>query len=192
MRRSGVAALLGFVLIGALAPAAGAADVSIHDFAFSPKTVRAALATGVAWHNNGPSTHTATADVTGFFATGHIASGTTSNATMRAAGTFAYHCSIHASMHGTIKVPVSLSDGSVRAGQAVTVTFAVANAPAAWRYDVQRRMGAGAWATIRSNIAATHLRFTPTHSGSFAFRARAHNAAGAASGWSPAATLTAS
>lgn len=192
MRRSGVAALLAFVLIGALAPAAGAANVSIHDFGFSPKTVRAALATSVAWHNTGSYTHTATSDVTGFFNAGHIAPGNTSNAAFRAAGSFAYHCAIHASMHGTVKVPVSLSDGSVMAGQAVTVTFAAPSAPASWRYDVQRRTGAGAWATIRSNVAASHLRFTPAHSGSFAFRARAHNTAGAASGWSPAAILTAS
>jgi len=191
MRRTGVVALLAFVLIGFSAPVAGAADVSIHDFGFSPKAVRAALSTSVRWQNNGSFTHTATSDVAGVFNTGHINPGTASTASMRAAGSFAYHCSIHASMHGTIKVPVSLSSGSVMAHHAVTVTFAAASAPASWRYDVQRRSGSGAWVTIKSGVSSTKLKFTPTHAGSFSFRARTHAAGGAATGWSPPATVTA-
>jgi len=58
----------------------------------------------IAWRNGDSITHTATQD-SGGFNTGSIAAGATSTATMmNTAGTFAYHCTLHPGMVGTINV----------------------------------------------------------------------------------------
>jgi plastocyanin len=71
---------------------------------FSPNPVAVKVGQTVAWHNSDSISHTATANA-GAFDTGAIAPGSTSGAfTMSTAGTFAYHCSIHPDMVGTITV----------------------------------------------------------------------------------------
>lgn len=91
------------------------ASVTIQDFSFSPvdDTIRAGAT--LTWTNNGPSSHTVTSD-DGSFDSGTLAApsgsdpygGRTSGAsytrTFPAAGTFAYHCTIHPGMTGTITV----------------------------------------------------------------------------------------
>ena len=73
-------------------------------FSPSPDTVN--VGQTVAWHNADGTTHTATANG-GAFNTGNIGGGKTSAAiTMNAPGTFAYHCSIHPTMTGTLVVLV--------------------------------------------------------------------------------------
>ena len=86
------------------------ADVTITivgingNMSFSPNPATAKAGQKVAWRNNGGATHTATADG-GAFNTGSIANGGTSTSiTMGTAGSFAYHCSFHPSMVGTLTV----------------------------------------------------------------------------------------
>lgn len=86
------------------------ADVTIEIVAnsgatsFSPSPRTVTVGQTVSWHNALGATHTATADGGGFN-TGSIAAGATSTPiTMSTAGTFAYHCSIHPSMVGTLTV----------------------------------------------------------------------------------------
>jgi plastocyanin len=87
-----------------------AADVTItivgmngaQSYSPNPGSVRAGQT--VAWHNADSTSHTATAN-SGAFDTGIIPPGATSAPiAMPAAGTFAYHCSIHPTMTGTLSV----------------------------------------------------------------------------------------
>ena len=71
--------------------------------AYSPNPMTVANGTTVMWVNNDTSTHNSTAD-SGAFATGSIAPGASATATLRTAGTFVYHCTIHPGMVGTIVV----------------------------------------------------------------------------------------
>jgi plastocyanin len=69
---------------------------------FSPNPGAAKVGQKVAWRNADSMAHTATGSG---FDTGSIPPGTTSAPiTFSAAGSFAYHCSIHPSMVGTLNV----------------------------------------------------------------------------------------
>ena len=71
---------------------------------YAPNPVSMRLGQTIAWRNADSITHTATQD-SGGFNTGSVAAGATSAATMmNTAGTFAYHCTIHPGMVGTINV----------------------------------------------------------------------------------------
>jgi plastocyanin len=86
-----------------LAGAATAAspDVTIAGLEFSPATVTVTAGDTVTWTNTDPEWHSASrAD----WGTGVIFSGATGAITFAKAGTFAYSCTIHPSMHGTIVV----------------------------------------------------------------------------------------
>ncbi|HEV8650006.1 MAG TPA: cupredoxin family copper-binding protein [Actinomycetes bacterium] len=86
---------------GAGTPASGTA-VAIDNFAFSPATLKAKVGQKVTWTNQQGVAHTVTADGGAF---DHpMPSGATFSFTFTKAGTFAYHCTIHPSMHGTIVV----------------------------------------------------------------------------------------
>jgi len=82
---------------------AKSASVTIKDFEFTPATVTIAIGGTVTWTNNGPSTHTATAD-DGSFDSGNLSQGKTFSHTFQTAGTFAYHCTIHPFMTATVVV----------------------------------------------------------------------------------------
>ena len=85
-------------------PAASAANqIKIQDFSFTPPTLNVAVGTQVSWVNSGPSNHTVTAN-DGSFDSGTIQRNGSFNFTFSKAGTFAYHCSIHPTMTGTITV----------------------------------------------------------------------------------------
>jgi plastocyanin len=86
-----------------LAHAAGDPGVTIADFHFTPGTTTIHAGDTITWTNNGPSSHTATAS-NGAFNTGVLHKGQSSSHTFTQAGTYAYVCSIHPFMHGTIVV----------------------------------------------------------------------------------------
>jgi len=71
--------------------------------AYSPNPVAIAVGGAVTWTNNDTVTHTSTADG-GTWNSGSIAPGGTFTRTFTTAGTFAYHCSIHPGMVGTVTV----------------------------------------------------------------------------------------
>lgn len=87
---------------GGDARASAAKSVDIAHFAFHPKSLTIGTGTTVRFTNSSKIAHTATRR--GAFNTGHIAPGTTISVTFNHKGTFAYHCSIHPFMHGTIVV----------------------------------------------------------------------------------------
>jgi len=84
-------------------PAGGGSAVAIKDFAFNPASLTATAGSTVTWTNSDSTAHTVTAD-DGSFDSKQIAAGQTFNQTFSKAGTFAYHCTIHSTMKGTITV----------------------------------------------------------------------------------------
>ena len=114
MRRSSL--VMGLVVAVAaafwVAPAVLGADegVTIAGFAFSPATVTVSVGDTVTWTNNDGVAHTATANG-GSFDTGNIGGGSSDSVTFDTAGTFAYHCKIHAAMTGKVVVQAASGGG---------------------------------------------------------------------------------
>lgn len=80
----------------------GSAEITIKDFEFTTKSVKAGATVTV--HNDGPSTHTVTADDDGGF---DVSVDSGKDATFTApdkAGTYKFHCSIHSQMKATLTV----------------------------------------------------------------------------------------
>ena len=84
------------------APAASGTAIDIAGFKFGPPELDIAVGDTVTWTNSDAQAHTATAS--GTFDTGSIAPGKSATATFDTAGTFAYICSFHPFMKGTIVV----------------------------------------------------------------------------------------
>jgi plastocyanin len=82
---------------------AGQVPVSIKGFAFGSGQIQAKVGQIVTFTNNDSAPHTATLD-DGSCSTGTISPGSSDGLMFTAAGTYAFHCKIHSSMHGTITV----------------------------------------------------------------------------------------
>ncbi len=77
--------------------------VSIVNMSFTPATLTVSVGTTVTWTNNDGMTHTVTSDASGFDS-GDITMGSKYSRVFSVAGTYAYHCTIHPAMKGTIVV----------------------------------------------------------------------------------------
>ena len=84
-------------------PAAAGSAVTVANFSFQPATITVPVGTTVTWTNTDSAGHTVAAD-DGSFTSGTLGTGAMFSQTFSTAGTFAYHCSIHASMTGTVVV----------------------------------------------------------------------------------------
>jgi plastocyanin len=105
-----VVAVLAALVACMVAPVGGAgpgvasvAEVHIQSFAFNPETVDIVVGDAVTWDNLDPFLHTVSAD-DGRFNSGNLFNGATFSASFTTAGTFLYHCDIHAAMHGRVRV----------------------------------------------------------------------------------------
>ncbi len=78
-------------------------SVTISNYSFSPATLTVTAGTTVTWTNKDSAAHTVTSD-DNVFTSSNLATNATYKYTFNNAGTFTYHCSIHASMKGTIIV----------------------------------------------------------------------------------------
>lgn len=107
-----------------VARAAASGSVTIRDFSFGPSAITVHVGDTVTWANAGPTDHTATAD-DGGFDTGTLKAGQSGSHTFASAGTFAYHCTLHPSMRGTVDVV-----GVAPAAPAPTRSSPAATAPA--------------------------------------------------------------
>jgi len=110
--------VLGATTLWAVQPARAAitpVHVKIVDFAFNPSAITVVIGVNntVIWTNNGTATHTATADG-GAFDSGPLTTGQSYSFTFNTPGTYAYHCSIHSFMTGTVHVlsPISSTTSS--------------------------------------------------------------------------------
>jgi plastocyanin len=79
------------------------AEVEIEDFAYRPDPVTIEEGGKVIWKNRDSAPHTATA-ADGSFDTGTIEEDKLKSETFKEPGTYAYVCSIHPQMHGTVEV----------------------------------------------------------------------------------------
>jgi plastocyanin len=104
---------VGAALVAGTALAADA-SVAISGFAFAPASVSVSVGDSVTWTNGDSVGHTATADDASFD-TGTIAGGGSDSVTFSTAGTFAYHCTIHPAMIGTITVQAAAGGGGTTA-----------------------------------------------------------------------------
>jgi plastocyanin len=86
------------------APSGSAPDtVDIHDFAFAPDALTVKPGATVTWKFDDSTDHTVVADDNSF-ASKAMGSGQIYEHTFPAAGSLAYHCSIHPFMKGTVTV----------------------------------------------------------------------------------------
>jgi plastocyanin len=81
----------------------GGARVVMKNTAFDPATVTIKAGESVTWTNQDPMNHTVVAD-NGEFKSGELGQGGIFTFKFDKAGTYAYHCSIHPSMTGTVIV----------------------------------------------------------------------------------------
>jgi plastocyanin len=88
----------------ATATAATATNAAtIRGFSFQPDVVKIKVGAKVTWTNDDTVAHTVTGD-TNSFASGNLQPGGSFSFTFTRPGTYAYHCSIHPSMHGSVVV----------------------------------------------------------------------------------------
>jgi plastocyanin len=85
-------------------PGGPTATVSIFDNGFTKADLTIAKGTTVTWTNTGQRAHTVTSGDGGFGSDGALSSGTTYAHTFDSAGSFAYICTIHSDMQGTVTV----------------------------------------------------------------------------------------
>ncbi|MSO41539.1 MAG: hypothetical protein EXQ70_06550 [Solirubrobacterales bacterium] len=103
---------------GKLEPTAGKAaskTVSMEDFFFSPKNVTVGVGDSVTWVNHGQEPHSAAAN-DGSFDTGVFNGGGRRSVTFSNAGSFAYICTVHPNMTGTVRVTSSGGGGGSGGG----------------------------------------------------------------------------
>ncbi len=77
--------------------------VVMTNFTFSPASLTVTKGTVVTWQNNDAVAHTSTSD-NGVWDTGNIPASSNKTTTFGTAGTYAYHCTYHPMMTGTIIV----------------------------------------------------------------------------------------
>ena len=86
------------------ASGASSTAVKISNFKFSPASDTVKQGARVTVTNQDSTAHTATADDGHSFDTGTLADGASQTISVSKPGSYAYHCSIHPFMHGTLVV----------------------------------------------------------------------------------------
>jgi plastocyanin len=81
--------------------AAASGSVQMRDFSFSPATITVDVGDSVTWVNAGEEPHNAVGDN---FSTSLLDAGESGAKSFSTAGTFAYICTVHPQMKGTVKV----------------------------------------------------------------------------------------
>ncbi|MDT4921850.1 MAG: hypothetical protein QOI15_2752 [Pseudonocardiales bacterium] len=181
------------LLVG-LSPASAAThQVSIVDFAFTPAAMTVGQGDTVTWtYTQGDANHghTVTSDQ-GFWSSPTLALNQTYSqaGAFKNAGAYAYHCSIHHSMTGVIRVPLGAS-GSSSGGWTLRWS-SLSGRPTSRNFDVQiKRPGSSRWAMFRSAVTTLSAPFNPSANGTYRFQARTRIVSnGRVSGWSPVRKL---
>jgi plastocyanin len=187
-------------------PADASVDANGNPFSgglgFDPTRVKVKVGQKVRWTNTDSiAPHTATEDhrlwrLAGDYGPpGTMGFGPGQSVQRRfAAGTWSYFCEIHPNdMHGVVAVPVSLRSAAGRreGSFVVSAVWSKLALPAGQVFDVQERIGAGPWKTVRNGVRGLEGSFAG-HDGQFlSFRARVRRttAPTASSGYSPLARV---
>ena len=104
-----------------IAVAAASTGVTISDFQFGPASVTVNVGDTVTWTNDGPTPHSATSS-SGGFDTGIMDAGQSGSHTFAEAGTFAYICTPHPNMQGTVVVQAAAAGDDTGAADGTAPT----------------------------------------------------------------------
>ncbi|MCW2792606.1 MAG: blue (type 1) copper domain protein [Nocardioides sp.] len=176
-------ALVVVVVLPSSPAAATDATVTVANMTFTPGTVTVTLGGTVTWDFADATAHTTTSNQ-GFWNSGPKSSGQSFARAFSSSGSYGYHCSIHPSMHGTVRVPLTAT-GSSSGGW--TLRWSTGTAGAGRSFDVQVRLsGTSSWKSLRNDTTKATAKFNPARSGTYQVRARTDNTANdKSSGWSP-------
>jgi plastocyanin len=154
----GFALAAGITALFASSVSAATTQVAVNDSkTFSPASISQTVGGSVHWAASGTDQHSVTQDQ-GVFGTGAAAAGVNFTRTF-SAGTFAYHCLEHGDqgMRGQVRVAPQVL--AAPRGLPFTVKWAAAGTNTGNRFNVQYRVGAGAWRTWQGNTAARSAVF---------------------------------
>lgn len=166
--------------------------VAARDRFFSPATATAGRGQSVRWTNEGNLIHTTTGASPLNLWSKSLNPDDTFTFAFVAAGTYAYLCTIHFGMSGTVKVPIAASPGSGSTGTTFTVTVASQPAASGFQYVVQKKNPGGSFATFKT-ITAASTTFQATAPGTYQFRAQLKRTSnGATSGFSDPVSVSVS
>ncbi len=197
LARRAVPAGVLLVLLGQSVALGATANVSMTNFVFTPSSIKVSIGDTVLWTNATSTTsHTSTSDTPlSLWDSGSVPPGGTFSRVFTAAGAFPYHCTFHVSlgMVGTVVVKMKASPSSGPAGTIFTIKAATVNASGPFVYDIQRRNPGGTFQDWMTGITSKKALFDSSGfpSGVYQFRSRIRNSStGAASGFSPAKSIT--
>jgi len=196
LRTSALIATFLMVLSAGSASAATTKTASIYGTYYSPATEKVAMGGGVRWTNTTGSSHTVSSDAamlsTWFFPNTTVAAhGTSAALVFTESGTFLYHDTNNASLHGKVKVPMKTDISVVALPGTTTITLGTVAMKAPMVHIVLARLNGGAWTTVYSQ-SGTSFTFKPSAAGKWELQTYIHHAL---SGWntakSPILTITA-
>ena len=188
-RRAAIVAIA-LVVLSTSNVAAATTTVTVSNTGFTPASPKIRIGNSVKWKNTSTRRHSPTPNVNWSFAGVSVAAGTTSLAVKPTqTGSFAYFCSLHPTMKGTIKVPMVVSPLVGTTATYFTLTLGTVQAPGVLVHQVEVRHNGGAWALRATTNAASHALFFP-QPGTYGIRTRLrYQLGGATSAWSPISTI---
>ena len=142
---------------------AGEHAVTINDAGFNPAEMVVAPGQHVIWTNTGVNPHTVTSDTAAFDSGTLNKNGKFDLAAPAATGTYAYHCTFHAFMRGTVVVSTLTLTGpkQVGVGKTATVRGTAPGTAAGTPVSLERLTGA-TWTPIASTTLAADGTYTFT------------------------------
>lgn len=171
--------------LGLAQPAHAAdADVTVEHLMYMPGKVTVALGDRVTWTFPETTQHTTTSDQ-GFWDSGAKVAGATYVRTFTSAGTFAYHCSFHSTMHGKVRVGLHVD---VPSEAKRVVRWSTAKGAGGITFDVQMKIGSGPWTDFRTDTARPKATIKAPSDDPVKVRARTSKGSND-SGWSKPVTL---
>jgi plastocyanin len=188
IRRATVAGLLIAVVTTGTAMAADRTVGATQTDTFSPTTTTVALNDRVRWSNTSTSRpHTSSSDLFNLWSYDISNPGSTSPFfQFQHAGRYAYHCDIHGSMTGSVKVKLSYT----RSGSTYTIRVARINAPTGFKHELQRKNPGSSTFGAQTSTSNQTVSVNLTQPGTYRFRARYRKTGGVATGFSPVLSIT--
>lgn len=146
----------------------------------------AKLGRSVEWTNDDPANSHIISETSGLWAKG-LGIGDTVSGSAAAAGGFKQSCDGGPVQAWKVKIKAEAHP----AGPDFKVTWAVAGAKATWHFNVQYRIGSGAWRTWKPNTSMKSATFDGATGKAYGFRSRVINTvSGDRTGWSPVFTVS--
>ncbi|MBA2297125.1 MAG: cupredoxin domain-containing protein [Actinobacteria bacterium] len=181
-RSLAAATLVAVTLVLGAQAAGGGAEVTIPGRLYAPGELDALAGQTITWRNTDSKSHTVTEDDDAFDS-GSIAPGSTFSRTFASTGTFTYHCTIHRSMRGVVRV------------YSVILTRPPRALPPAWAVSLRGVSPVPGGAVVLERVGGgTVAQTTAAADGSFAFGLRPSQPAAyrarAADAWSPVLRLS--